>query len=269
MLKNAANAAVSQSIDSNSTSNDNTNIEENVSTNSTSSATQATATLDTLIQRMQGLKRKLESLHDEERNLHVASRRRIEHLQSLYEIKSLADVKYESWSKIRLARLLVDYLLRGGYDESARALAKAKGIEDMVDVDAFVQCHRVEESLKKGRTVEGLSWCNENKQALKKINVCLPFDKFLRLRSTLLTSQQSTLEYELRLQQCIELIRSGDMQKVAEAASHAKKYLSGHQDANFAVRAAGLLAYPPDTWAQPYRVSSKILSHYTMRRIKS
>ena len=120
---------------------------------------------------MQGLKRKLELLHEEEKVLHVASRRRIEHLQSLYEIQSLADVKYEMWSKVRLSRLLVDYLLRGGYDESAKALAKAKGIEEMVDVDAFVQCHRVEGSLKRGRTQEGLAWCNENKQALRKINV--------------------------------------------------------------------------------------------------
>ena len=121
---------------------------------------------------MQGLKRKLASLHDEELALHSASRRRLAHLQDLYEIPSLADVKYEEWSKVRLSRLLVDYLLRGGYEESARALAREKGIEELVDVDAFVQCHRVEDSLKKGRTQECLVWCAENKQALKKINVC-------------------------------------------------------------------------------------------------
>ena len=201
MLKNSANAALSQStaaaaaaaataatattvtsqgttdISANNTESYDSTIDNNAGPGSTdisataSTNNAATACLDTLIQRMQGLKRKLESLHEEEKALHVASRRRIEHLQSLYEIQSLADVKYEMWSKVRLSRLLVDYLLRSGYDESAKALAKAKGIEEMVDVDAFVHCHRVEGSLKRGRTQEGLAWCSENKQALRKINV--------------------------------------------------------------------------------------------------
>ena len=189
MLKNAANAAVWQSTASaaaaaaaavtlpgtNDISMNDSESNDNDTTTTTTTTNAATACLDTLIQRMQGLKRKLESLHEEEKVLHIASRRRIEHLQSLYEIQSLADVKYEIWSKVRLSRLLVDYLLRGGYDESAKALAKAKGIEEMVDVDAFVQCHRVERSLKRGRTQEGLAWCSENKQALRKINVRFPW----------------------------------------------------------------------------------------------
>ena len=37
------------------------------------------------------------------------------------------DVKYEVWSRTRLDRLLVDYLLRHGYNESARALADEDG----------------------------------------------------------------------------------------------------------------------------------------------
>ena len=190
MLKNAASAAVStgktssaaaaaslSSIQGNTDSsltgnNENDEITTDNDSSAISTNNAATACLDTLIQRMHGLKRKLESLHEEEKVLHMASRRRIEHLQSLYEIQSLADVKYEMWSKVRLSRLLVDYLLRGGYDESAKALAKAKGIEEMVDVDAFVQCHRVENSLKRGKTQEGLAWCNENKQVLRKMNVC-------------------------------------------------------------------------------------------------
>ena len=194
MLKNAASTAISKNepvtaapvapvpavaasthgnIDSSFTTVGESNeITTDNDTSGTSTNSVAMACLDTLIQRMHGLKRKLESLHEEEKVLHVASRRRIEHLQSLYEIQSLADVKYEMWSKVRLSRLLVDYLLRGGYDESAMALARAKGIEEMVDVDAFVQCHRVESSLKRGRTQEGLAWCNENKQALRKMNVC-------------------------------------------------------------------------------------------------
>ena len=132
-----------------------------------------------MITRMQGLKRKMESLHGEEKALHQASRKRIAHLQDLYEIPSLADVKYDEWSRVRLNRLLVDYLLRFGYGDSARALAKEKGIEELVDVDVFVQCHRIEESLRQGSTHECLSWCVEHRPMMKKLDVRAVFLRFL------------------------------------------------------------------------------------------
>ena len=124
-----------------------------------------------MVMRMETLKRKLETLHEEEKTNHKAARARIEHLQDLHDIPGLADVKYEEWSKVRLNRLLVDYLLRYGYGSSAKAFAKEMGIEDLVDVEAFVQCSRVESSLQERRTTEALAWCSENKQALKKMNV--------------------------------------------------------------------------------------------------
>ena len=132
---------------------------------------QTLASIDHMIARMQGLKRKMESLHEQEKKLHQQSKKRIQHLSDLYEIPSLADVKYDEWSKIRLNRLLVDYLLRCGYGHSAWALAKEKDIEDLVDLDVFVQCHAVEESLKRRSTAECLAWCAEHKPMLKKINV--------------------------------------------------------------------------------------------------
>ena len=135
------------------------------------SAPQSISSLDQMINRMQGLKRKLASLHEEEKILHQHSRKRIQHLQDLYEIPSLADVKYDQWARVRLNRLLVDYLLRSGYGESARALANEKGIEEMVDLDVFVQCHQIEESLRRGDTQECLAWCQEHKPIMKKFNV--------------------------------------------------------------------------------------------------
>lgn len=131
------------------------------------------ASLDTMISRMQGLKRKLQSLHEDEKAIQRHSRRRIQHLQALYEIPSLADVKYDDWSRVRLNRLLVDYLLRSGYGESARALAQEKGIEDLVDLDVFVQCHLVERSLRNRRTQECLAWCMEHKPMMRKTSVGL------------------------------------------------------------------------------------------------
>jgi macrophage erythroblast attacher len=120
-----------------------------------------------MITRMQGLKHRLEILHKEEEHLRHQTRRRIKHVNDLYDIPSLADVKYDEWSRVRLNRLLVDYLLRSGYGESARALAREKDIEDLVDVDVFVHCHRIEMSLKGGSTTEALAWCAEHKHWTK------------------------------------------------------------------------------------------------------
>lgn len=127
--------------------------------------------LDHMINRMKNLKRKMERFHDEEKTIHRQTRKRLGHLNDLYQIPSLADVKYEEWSRLRLDRLLVDYLLRNGYGESARALAKEKGIEDLVDLDVFVQCHKVEESLRSGSTQECLAWCSEHRELTRKTQV--------------------------------------------------------------------------------------------------
>jgi len=124
-----------------------------------------------MIAKMETLKRKLETLHSEEQTNHKHARVRIKHLQELHEIQTIEDVKYDQWAKVRLDRLLVDYLLRSGYDSSARALAKEVDIEALVDVDAFANCSKIEASLRAGRTQEALNWCAENKQALKKMNV--------------------------------------------------------------------------------------------------
>ncbi len=66
---------------------------------------------------------------------------------------------------------------------------------------------------------------------------------------------QNRLEFELRLQQYIELRRNGQL---VDARQHAQKYLTQHagtypEEVN---RAAGLLAYPPDTQVPEYQVKS-------------
>jgi macrophage erythroblast attacher len=215
--------------------------------------------LDTMISKMQSLKRKLEGLHEEEMRIHKGAKARLQHLQDLYDVNSLVDVKYDEWSRTRLSRLLVDYLLREGYSESAAHLAQSKEIEDLVDVDAFVACHRIERSLREGMsTTSALDWCKEHSKELKKAG--------------------STLEFELRLQQYIELVRQGyeasmsgmdgiengdnmtfgngsGEAKLVEARAHAKKYLSVNGDLDILRRAAGLLAYKPWDEVEPYAVS--------------
>jgi macrophage erythroblast attacher len=124
-----------------------------------------------MLARVRGLKRKLNTCSEEENRLHQQSQSRIKHLGELYGMQSLDDVKYEEWSRTRLDRLLVDYLLRNGYKESAQALAKEKGIEDLVDVETFVQMSRIRESLQNGRVTEALAWCAENKKDLRRMEV--------------------------------------------------------------------------------------------------
>jgi hypothetical protein len=61
----------------------------------------------------------------------------------------------------------VDYLLRMGYADSAEALAKEKGIEDLVDLKPFEKALKVEKSLSERKTEEALKWCNEYKTVKK------------------------------------------------------------------------------------------------------
>lgn len=44
------------------------------------------------------------------------------------------------------------------------------------------------------------------------------------------------------------------MKQRLEAMIYARKHLAGGQDPKFAMQAAGLLAQPPDTPVEPYRV---------------
>lgn len=152
-LKKTANAAVTQS----------------------SSPDEIMKNLDSMVARMQGLKRKLESCAEEDERLRKHSLARIEHLSELYTIPSLDDVKYERWSRVRLNRLLSDYLLRNGHCKSAAALAKAKGIEELVDTTAFLRMNDVKDSLMAQRFTEALAWCAENKKELRKADVSSPY----------------------------------------------------------------------------------------------
>lgn len=201
----------------------------------------------------------MQSLQEEEKKIQTQSRKRIQHLEALYKIPSLADVKYDQWSRVRLDRLLVDHMLRSGYSESAKQLAKERGIEELVDLEVFTQCQRVVESLHRGETKEALQWCGENKAALKKSQV-MPFIFLMcacSSRSTpVLTSFQHNLEFELRLQQYIEMVRTQDPSKKIEAINHARKYLVSNQDPDSKEiqRAAGMLVFAQDTRAEPYKV---------------
>ncbi|KAF5716119.1 macrophage erythroblast attacher [Fusarium globosum] len=192
--------------------------------------------IDAMVSRMRGLKRKLNASAAEEARLHAQTAARISHLDELYKMDTVEDVKYETWSRKRLDRLLADYLLRHGYKDTAKELAEQRGITDLVDIDTFVAASRIRDSLLKQSVVEALAWCNDNKKELRKM--------------------ESKLEFMLRFQQYIELVRSQSSAKLTEAIAHAKKHLIPYRVTfpREVQQVCGLLAFPPGgaSAAAPY-----------------
>jgi macrophage erythroblast attacher len=187
--------------------------------------------LDAMAARMRGVRRKLASHADEEARLHDHLLARVKHLDELYSVRSVDDVKYEAWSRRRLDRLLADYLLRHGYTESAGALAADRGMEKLVDVETFAGMSRIREALKAGSPNEALAWCAENKKELRKM--------------------ESKLEFMLRFQQYIELVRSRSPPETI--INHGRKHLIPYRTTytKEVWQACGLLACPPDGGAYP------------------
>ncbi len=132
---------------------------------------EAAVALDGTVARLKGLRRKLVALGDEEARLHAQVDGRVTHLGELASMHSLDDVRYETWSRRRLDRLLVDYMLRHGYTASAAALADDRSMGDLVDVDTFVAMGKIRDSLRSGSIAEALAWCSENKKELRKMDV--------------------------------------------------------------------------------------------------
>ena len=124
-----------------------------------------------MLNRVKNLKRKLSTYADEESRLYDQVDARFRHLQELMDVDTVDDVKYESWSRQRLDRLLVDYLLRHGYIASATALADEQQMRDLVDIEAFTSMNQIRQSLENGSVTEALAWCNDNKKELRKMYV--------------------------------------------------------------------------------------------------
>lgn len=102
----------------------------------------------------------------------------------------------------------------------------------MVDIQLFAQSEKIEEALRNHSCKECLSWCSENKSSLRKM--------------------KSTLEFNLRLQEHIELAR---LSKGIEAITYANKYLAPWKttEEKRIGQAMGLLAYKSGTQCQPYK----------------
>ncbi|KAA1472045.1 hypothetical protein DENSPDRAFT_838193 [Dentipellis sp. KUC8613] len=190
-------------------------------------------TLETMITRVETLKRKLSDLQDgPSAQTQAVMRERLHHLNTVDELQHPSDPEFVRWADTRLDRWLVDWALRHGKDKTARKIAQEKGIETLVDIDLFMDIRRIEDALGRHSCAEALAWCSENKSALRKL--------------------KSTLEFDLRLQEYIELARA---RKAQEAMAYSKKHLVPWQETHLAQiqQASALLAFPPTTACGPYK----------------
>ncbi|KAL1677988.1 CTLH/CRA C-terminal to lish motif domain-containing protein [Schizophyllum commune] len=194
---------------------------------------QAIESIDAMIARVEGLKRKLADLHSTSgKPTQDVLRDRLQHLNALSSFQDTTDPDFDRWADTRLDRWLVDWALRTGRVNTARDIAKRKDIESLVDIDLFTDIRRIEGALQAHSCTEALAWCSENKVALRKI--------------------KSQLEFELRLQEFIELCRQ---RNTAQAIAYSRKHLIAWQDTHMPQiqHALALLAYAPATQCGPYK----------------
>ncbi|TPX32337.1 hypothetical protein SmJEL517_g04540 [Synchytrium microbalum] len=198
----------------------------------TTLADDACKSLDAMAERLGKLKRKLEESKSEELLYTQRSKLRLDHLMELSSMTAADSEEYARWSKTRLDRILVEFMLRQGYSRTAETMAKESNIKDLVDIELFVQSRRVVEALMNKSCTECLQWCAENKSSLRKM--------------------KSTLEFNLRLQEYIELVR---IRKLADAILYARKHLTPWAETHLKEiqQAMGLMAFTPDTTCENYR----------------
>ncbi|KAJ2713814.1 GID complex subunit containing RING finger motif [Coemansia spiralis] len=186
-----------------------------------------------LIDRLKTLKRKLEEAQHEEAQLIQRSKQRATDLSELDRLESAAQPEFQRWCRARLDRVLVDYMLRNGNVETAQRLAASGKLEHFADTSLFALVMATERELREQHSCHGaLQWCAENRSALLKI--------------------QSPLEFELRMQEFIEMARNG---KTLAAIVYAKRHLTPWSDTQLPriERAMMLLAFSPTTQCPPYR----------------
>ena len=164
-----------------------------------------------VIDKLSAFKRKAtESLIDE---IEAANscKRRLDHVKEYAQkanSNAPADVAVvNKWKRVRLNRMLVEHFLRCGYYESAIKLARHCAIEHLTNIELFLVSREVEESLRKRDTAKCLNWCHDNRSRLRKL--------------------QSNLEFNLRQQEFIELVRAGQFM---DAVVHCRKYLSNCEE---------------------------------------
>jgi len=202
-----------------------------------------------VVEKLNQLKRKsIESIADEKESVYCC-KRRLEHLKEDHvdEEQSFSNgidnvllngctsrPRNTEFGRKHLDRMLVEHFLRCGYYDTAIKLARESQVEDLTNIDLFLVSRKVEESLVRRETMACLNWCQDNKSKLRKI--------------------KSTLEFNVRVQEFVELIR---VEKHLDAIKYARQHFSPlAQDEQLKIelpKVLGLLAFKQDTKMEPYK----------------
>lgn len=193
-------------------------------------AAEITRLLGNVVDRLHVLKRKADESISDELSAVQGCKRRLDHVrQSIVHVNpepDIPDAFLNQWKQTRLDRMIVEHFLRLGYYETAERLAVRKGIRDLTNLEIFQTTREVEEDLTNHRTGKCIAWCNDNKSKLRKIN--------------------STIEFQLRVQEFVELIRAD---RRLDAVTHSRKYFPAFEtDQLKEIRECmALLAFPINT----------------------
>ncbi|XP_004519464.2 macrophage erythroblast attacher isoform X1 [Ceratitis capitata] len=193
--------------------------------------------VENVVQRIHVLKRKADESFSEEINAGLACKRKLQHLKIITFPDSHIgydawQASIEQWKMVRMDRIVIEHLLRRGYYETAECLAKKSDIRNLTNLDIFHISREVEEDLLNHKTLKCVLWCMDNKSKLRKIN--------------------STMEFSLRVQEFVELVRIDNRM---EAVKYARKYFQGFEKTQLReiCQCMALLAYPTNTDTEPYK----------------
>eukprot|EP00891_Asterochloris_glomerata_P002826 jgi/Astpho2/2826/e_gw1.00050.131.1_t len=189
----------------------------------------AESTLDRACAQLQDLKRKLVALGACEKADAHRTHARLKHLQQL---GAPQQERMLAWQRQRLDIILVDHFLRSGLYDTAAELAKDSKVEDLVDTHILRDAREVVTALQQHDCGPALQWCQQQAQRLKKI--------------------KSKLEFKLRIQEFVELVRAGKMlEAITYARQHLAQWAGSHMQELQTVVA--LLAFRAETECKPYQ----------------
>ena len=86
-------------------------------------------------------------------------RRCMARVQHQAELEPTAKQSVIAWNHKRLPRLIVDYLLREGHFETARALSGPCGCDDLCEWPVFEHAQAIVQSLRAHDCTPALDWC--------------------------------------------------------------------------------------------------------------
>lgn len=182
-----------------------------------------------VVARLQVLKRKAQESIAEELQAGMVCKRRLDHLKDHANTSSSA---VNQWRRQRLDRMLVEYFLRKGYYKTATKLADSSELRDLTNIDVFMVSREVEKSLANHESARCIGWCHDNRSKLRKLG--------------------STMEFNLRVQEFIELVRTD---RRLDAVKHARKYFANYDDYQLQEIQCcmGQLAFPAHAYLSPYK----------------